>query len=89
MKMTLLRPLAAVLLLTGSLTACNTGNEDGATNVERGSNKELDPMARRPDNMGDDSAAAGLKPDTSRVTLEQQYKNAADKPDRNRDGLAD
>lgn len=89
MKMTLLRPLAAVLLLTGSLTACNTGNENGATNVELGDNKSLDPGAQRPDNQGADSATSGLQADTSRTTLEQQYKNAADTPDRNRDGLAD
>ncbi|SDX79287.1 hypothetical protein [Hymenobacter psychrophilus] len=89
MKITLLRPLAAALLLTGFLTACNTGNENGATNVELGDNKSLDPGARRPDNQGADSVTSGLQPDTSGVTLEQQYKNAADTHDRNRDGLAD
>ena len=89
MKMTLLRPLAAALLLTASLTACNTGNENGATNVEIGRDKKMDPEARRPDNQGADSATSGLKPEAGRTTIEQQYKNAADTPDRNRDGLAD
>ncbi|RFP67036.1 hypothetical protein D0N36_00695 [Hymenobacter lapidiphilus] len=89
MKITLLRPLAAILLLTGSLAACNTGSEDGATNVEIGSDKKMDPEARRPNNQGDDSAASGMRPDTNRTTIRDQYENAADTPDRNRDGLAD
>ncbi|OWP64892.1 hypothetical protein CDA63_00600 [Hymenobacter amundsenii] len=84
-----LRPLAAMLLLTGSLTACSTGSDNGSTNVERDDNKSPDPTDMRPNNTGADSATAGLNPDTARTSVRDQYENAADAKDRNRDGIAD
>lgn len=84
-----LRPLATALVFTAALTACNTGSETGATNVERGTNKSMDPGDMRPDNAGADSAASGLNPDTSRTTIQEQYENSSNAKDRNRDGLAD
>ena len=85
----LLRPLAATLLLTGALTACSTGSDNASTNVERGGNKSLDPANMRPNNGGADSATAGLNPDTARTSIRDQYENAANAKDRNRDGIAD
>ena len=87
--LSLVRSTFALLLLTGLLSACNTGTDTGSTNVERGSNKSMDPADMRPNNAGADSATAGLTPDTARVTGREQYENAADAQDRNRDGLAD
>ena len=81
--------LALALLLAGSLAACNTGTDTGATNVERGDDKSLDPADMRPNNAGADSATAGLTPDSSRTSIRDQYENAANAQDRNRDGLAD
>ncbi|MFD2787723.1 hypothetical protein [Hymenobacter rubripertinctus] len=85
----LLRPAAAALLLTGLLSACNTGTDTGSTNVERGDNKSLDPAALHPDNAGADSATAGLRADTNRTTGRRQYEKAANAKDRNHDGIAD
>lgn len=89
MKIALLRPLAAILLLSGSLAACSTGSEEGATNVEIGRDKKMDPEALRPNNQGADSAASGMQPNANRTTVRDQYEKAANTPDRNRDGLAD
>ena len=89
MILSLLRPVAAALLLTGLLSACNTGTDTGSTNVERGDDKSMDPSAMRPDNAGADSATAGLQADTNRTTGRQQYEKAASSKDRNHDGIAD
>ncbi|MBC8084896.1 MAG: hypothetical protein H7Z21_16990 [Hymenobacter sp.] len=81
---------AAALLTTVSLTACNTGDGTGATNVESGDNKSNDPTALQPATSGDDSATSGLRPDTSRTpSTRQVYEEAADRIDRNNDGIAD
>lgn len=84
-----LRPVAAALLLTGLLSACNTGTDTGSTNVERGDDKSADPAALRSANAGADSATAGLQADTNRTTGRQQYEKAAASKDRNHDGIAD
>jgi predicted small secreted protein len=80
--------LAAALLLATSLTACNTGTSTGDTNVETGAYKKKDPD---PGQMTtSDSATAGLQRDTATgPTGRQQYENAADAVDRNKDGVAD
>ncbi|MBT9394724.1 hypothetical protein KLP40_16260 [Hymenobacter sp. NST-14] len=84
-----LRFSLAALLLTGLLAACNTGTDTGATNVERGADKSLDPAALRPSNPGADSATAGLQADSNRTTGRQQYEKSGSAKDRNHDGIAD
>lgn len=86
-----LRIIAATALLAGPLTACNTGNEAGDTNVERGSAKDLGMDTNMPgQNLGADSATSGLSADTAKTpTGRQVYEQGADRKDRNNDGLAD
>lgn len=83
-----LRYLGAVLLLSGSLAACNssTGNEPGDVNVERDDNKQSDPGNLHPTG-GVDSAR--ILSDTVTTKQERQYDNARDNRDRDRDGKAD
>ena len=84
------RLMAAVLLSTLSLAACNTGGSTGATNVESGANKDNDPAALQPATAADDSATAGLRADTSRGPSNREvYEDAARRVDRNNDGIAD
>ncbi|RSK37087.1 hypothetical protein [Hymenobacter metallilatus] len=85
-----LRPLAVAVLLVTTVSACNTGTGTGDTNVERGAEKSLDPANNQPATVADDSAASGLRRDTSAgPTGRQQYEQAADTKDRNHDGIAD
>jgi len=92
MKLTyFLRPLAfASILATGSLAACSTGTESGATNVERSSSKSDAPMQEGPATGGSDSTTAGLRPDSiQHPSGKQLYDHAAEAHDRNHDGLED
>lgn len=85
-----LRPLAAAVLLLSLVSACNTGTDTGATNVERGAEKSLDPASRQNATLAADSAASGLSRDTSAgPTGRQQYEQAGQTTDRDHDGLAD
>ncbi|WP_139925631.1 hypothetical protein [Hymenobacter sp. DG01] len=86
-----LRLIAATALLAGPLTACNTGNEAGDTNVERGAAKDLGMDTNMPSqNPSADSATSGMNRDTMKTpTGRQVYEGAADRKDRNNDGLAD
>lgn len=82
--------IAAALLATASLTACNTGNDAGDTNVERGSQKNRDSDQLNTATSSSDSATSGLQRDTSHAPSNRQvYEGAADRKDRNNDGLAD
>jgi hypothetical protein len=84
------RPLGAAVLLTGLVSACNTGTETGATNVERGAEKSLDPATRQNATLAADSATSGLSRDTTGgPTGRQQYEQAGETTDRDHDGLAD
>lgn len=90
MKNILHWPLGVAFVLTGLLTACNTGTESGATNVENGADKSLDPALRQSATVGADSATAGLQQDTAAgPTNRQQYERAGEATDHDRDGLAD
>jgi len=85
-----LRPLVAAALLTSLVSACNTGTETGATNVERGAEKSLDPAAHQNATLAADSATSGLSRDTTGgPTGRQQYEQAGETTDRDHDGLAD
>lgn len=85
-----LRFITAAVLLAGPLTACNTGNEAGDTNVERGSAKDLGVEPTSPQNASADSATSGLSADTAKTpTGRQVYEEGASRKDRNNDGLAD
>ncbi|UOQ65705.1 hypothetical protein [Hymenobacter volaticus] len=82
--------IAAALLATASLTACNTGNDTGDTNVERDSYKDNDSNDMQASSSASDSATAGLQRDTSNTPSNRKvYEDAADRKDRNNDGLAD
>ncbi|UOQ72539.1 hypothetical protein [Hymenobacter cellulosilyticus] len=87
MKTFLLRPLAlAFLLATASLTACNTGNDSGDTNVERGADKTKDPAPGERSS----SNTNGMANDTAKVTTGKDlYDHAGEAKDRNNDGLED
>ncbi|WP_400193437.1 hypothetical protein [Hymenobacter sp. B81] len=85
----LLRPFrlwGAALLLAAALPACNTGTESGATNVERGPDKNTDPGARTAAG-GVDSAR--VRRDTATSQQVRQYEQASESKDRNNDGIAD
>lgn len=81
-----LRLAGVAMLLASGLAACNTGDNAGATNVERGSDKISDPGARHPSG-GVDSAR--IMHDTATSVQERQYRNARNSRDRNNDGKAD
>lgn len=82
--------VAAVLFTAPALTACNTGNETGATNVESDAAKDNDPDAMQASAGSADSATAGLSADTSTApTNREVYEGAADREDRNNDGMSD
>ncbi|WP_375436992.1 hypothetical protein [uncultured Hymenobacter sp.] len=82
--------VVAALLTAASLTSCNTGSDSGATNVERDSYKDNDSDDMQASASGSDSATAGLQRDTTRTPSNRQvYEGAADRKDRNNDGLAD
>lgn len=82
--------LATALLATTALTACNTGNDSGATNVERGSEKNRDADQLNTATASADSATSGLSPDTSTApSTREVYEGAADREDRNNDGMTD
>jgi len=82
--------VAATLLTTASLTACNTGTESGATNVERDGAKDNDPDALQPSGTGGDAATSGQTRDTSTAPSNREvYEGAAERVDRNNDGMAD
>ena len=84
------RLLLAALLTTASLSACNTGNDSGATNVERGSEKNKDSNQQKMATSSSDSATSGLQRNTTQTpTTRQVYEEAADRKDRNNDGIAD
>lgn len=84
------RPLAVAALLGLLVSACNTGSGSGDTNVERGSEKSLDPANQQNAAVSADSATSGLAADTAAgPTGRQQYESATDRKDRNNDGLAD
>ncbi|QJX46182.1 hypothetical protein HMJ29_04210 [Hymenobacter taeanensis] len=85
-----LRSVAAGLLLSAALftTACDTGTDNGDTNVERGDYKQKDPDPGH--SLASDSATSGLNAaDKNRPTGREQYEAAGDAQDHNRDGLAD
>ncbi|GGG29289.1 hypothetical protein GCM10011378_02450 [Hymenobacter glacieicola] len=79
------------MLLTTSLTACDTGDKAGDTNVERGDAKDLGMDTNMPSqNPAADSATSGMNRDTMKVpTGRQVYEDGASRKDRNNDGLAD
>ncbi|UYZ62849.1 hypothetical protein [Hymenobacter weizhouensis] len=81
--------LAAALLLTSSLVACNTGTEAGDTNVERGAVKTKDPSASQSSTVTGDSATSGTARQNPGPSNRKVYEDAADRKDRNNDGLAD
>lgn len=82
--------VAAALFAAPALTACNTGNETGATNVESDAAKDNDPDAMQASAANADSTTSGLNPDTSTApTNREVYEGAADRVDRNNDGMAD
>jgi hypothetical protein len=97
-----LRLLAFTAALPLALSACSSGNKPGDTNVEKGSNKDLEsnnqPSRSSADN-GDamnqsaanaDSLTAGIPRDTTnRPTGKELFKAADRAKDRNHDGLAD
>ncbi|GAB3233766.1 hypothetical protein GCM10027346_22120 [Hymenobacter seoulensis] len=87
----LLRAVAVAAVLVGSLTACDTGEKAGATNVERGDYKSKDPAANMPNNTtGGDSATSGLNRSTDNSpTGREVYEDAANRKDKNNDGIAD
>lgn len=93
MKYSLLPRLlvAAALLTTTSLTSsCNTGNDTGDTNVERDAAKDNDSDELQAGTSSGDSATSGTRPDTSSApSTRQVYEEAADRKDRNNDGMAD
>jgi predicted small secreted protein len=92
MKYSLLPRLlvAAALLTTTSLTSCNTGNDTGDTNVERDAAKDNDSNDLQTGTAAGDSATSGTRPDTSTApSTRQVYEEAADRKDRNNDGIAD
>jgi hypothetical protein len=86
----ILRPFAFACALTGSLSACSSGTDNGDTNVERGYTKK-GPAATADGVVGGDSATAGMNRATGprQPTGKEVYKAAADAKDRNHDGLAD
>lgn len=85
----LFRPLllaAAVAAGLGS-SACSDSHKYGATNVEDGSNKHID---GEQNNVGGDSAVAGLRRrPTNAPSQEQTYDSADARTDRNHDGKSD
>lgn len=85
------RSVAAAALLTGLLSACNTGTNSGDTNVERGEEKSPDPADNRPNNNPNaDSATSGLNRDPNPApTGREVYEGGADRKDHNNDGIAD
>jgi hypothetical protein len=97
-----LRLLALAAALPLALSACNSGNKPGDTNVEKGSNKDIesnDEPSRTSADNGDamsqgpangDSLTAGIPRDTTnRPTGKELYKAADRAKDRNHDGIAD
>lgn len=78
---------AAALLAATALTACDTGTDKGATNVERGDYKRKDPDPGL--STSSDSAVGGMQRQPGAPTGRQVYEGAADRKDRNNDGLAD
>ncbi|MFD1468020.1 hypothetical protein ACFQ48_07265 [Hymenobacter caeli] len=86
---TLLRPfLLATAVAAGlGLSACSDSHKYGSTNVEDGSNKHID---GEQNNVGGDSAVAGLRrPGTGTPSQEQGYDSADVRTDRNHDGKSD
>ena len=81
--------LALACVAAATLSACNTGTDTGATNVERSQDKE-GPAATKDGNAAGDSATSGLRraPDR-KVTGREQFENADQTIDRDHDGLAD
>ncbi len=69
---TFFRPflLAAAVAAGFSTSACSDSHKYGATNVEDGSNKHID---GEQNNVGGDSAVAGLHRRTGGITQEQVY----------------
>ncbi|UOQ78537.1 hypothetical protein MUN84_08285 [Hymenobacter sp. 5516J-16] len=86
-----LRAMAAAVLLTTSLTACNTGDKAGDTNVERSEAKDPGMDTNMPSqNPGADSATSGTDRNTKKTpTGREVYEDGANRKDRNNDGLAD
>jgi hypothetical protein len=97
-----LRLLALAAALPLALSACSSGTNSGDTNVEKGSNKDIesnDQPSRSSVDNGDamnqsssngDSLTAGIPRDTTnRPTGKELYKAADRSKDRNHDGLAD
>ena len=84
----LLRPLLLATAVAAGLgfSACSDSHKYGATNVEDGSNKHID---GEQNNVGGDSAVAGLRRRTTGPTQEQGYDNADMRTDRNHDGKSD
>ncbi|GAA4377384.1 hypothetical protein [Hymenobacter koreensis] len=82
-----LRLLGAALLLSAAVTACDTGDHSGATNVERGDDKiNIDPGARTADG-GVDSTR--IQRNQTESKQEQQYERASQAKDLNNDGIED
>jgi hypothetical protein len=84
-----LRLLVLACATTAALSACNTGTDTGATNVERSADK-TGPEATKNGDPAGDSVTSGLRraPDR-KVTGREQFENADQTVDRNHDGLAD
>lgn len=82
--------VAATLLAAPALTACNTGTKSGDTNVETDSAKDNDADAMQPTGTGGDEATSGMSTDTSTAPSNREvYEGAAERPDRNNDGMTD
>ncbi|MBO0357114.1 hypothetical protein J0X19_04080 [Hymenobacter sp. BT186] len=82
--------VATALLATPALTSCNTGNKSGDTNVEQDAAKDNDADAMQPTGTGGDEATSGMNNDTSTAPSNREvYEGAADRVDRNNDGMTD
>ena len=88
MKRSLLPGLLATALLTATLTACDTGTKAGDTNVEDSEYKDKE--GNHGQTTQADSTTSSLQTDTSNnPTGREVYEGAADRKDRNNDGIAD
>lgn len=81
--------LLAAFCLSASLMSCNTGTEAGDTNVESGAVKTKDPGAAQPSTVADDSITSGTSRQNPGPSNRQIYEDAANRKDRNNDGIAD
>ena len=84
-----LRPFLLVAAVAAGLStgACSQDRKYGATNVEDGFNKHID---GEQNNVGGDSAVAGLRRRPSNAPSQEQTYDATDlRTDRNHDGKSD